>query len=66
MQYRVLLQEAPMVRTVVRHSVKTEGELEEALKKANAEPDSLALVEVRLDKFDCSEALKKLGKALRK
>jgi TPP-dependent 2-oxoacid decarboxylase len=55
-----------MVRTVVRHSVKTEGELEEALKKANAEPDSLALVEVRLDKFDCSEALKKLGKALRK
>lgn len=46
--------------------VKTEGELEKALEKINAEPDSLALIEVRLDKFDCSEALKKLGKALRK
>jgi indolepyruvate decarboxylase len=46
--------------------VKTEGELEKALEKANAEPDSLALIEVRLNRFDCSEALKKLGTALRK
>ncbi|MFA5271060.1 MAG: thiamine pyrophosphate-binding protein [Candidatus Omnitrophota bacterium] len=46
--------------------VKTEGELEEALKKAKSNPDSLAFIEVHLDKLDCSEALKNLGKAVRK
>jgi indolepyruvate decarboxylase len=46
--------------------VKTEGELEEALKKAKNNSDALVFIEVRLDKLDCSEALKNLGKALRK
>lgn len=46
--------------------VNTEGELEAALQKAKANTDSLALIEVCLDKWDCSEALKRLGKALKK
>jgi indolepyruvate decarboxylase len=46
--------------------VKTERELEEALKKAKDNPNSLAFIELRLDKLDCSQALKNLGKALRK
>jgi indolepyruvate decarboxylase len=45
--------------------VKTEAELERALKKAKDNPGSLALIEVWLDKLDCSQALKNLGRALR-
>jgi indolepyruvate decarboxylase len=44
--------------------VRTEGELEAALKRTVDEPESLALIEVRLDRWDCSDALKKVGKAL--
>ena len=44
--------------------VTTEGELESALKKAQDNSDLLAFIEVRLDKWDCSSALKVLGKAL--
>ena len=46
--------------------VKTEGELEEALERADKESTQLAFIEVRLDKLDYSEALKKMGKELRK
>jgi TPP-dependent 2-oxoacid decarboxylase len=46
--------------------VKTEGELESALKKAKDRPDELAFIEVRLDRWDCSDALKKLGAGLKK
>lgn len=46
--------------------VKTEGDLEAALKKAKDNPDALAFIEVRLDKWDCSEALGKLGEAIKK
>jgi len=41
--------------------VTTEGELEEALHKAQAEPETLALIEVRLDRLDCSEGILRLG-----
>ncbi len=44
--------------------VRTEGDLEQALKKAGDRPGELAFVEVHLDKMDCSETLRKLGKAL--
>lgn len=40
--------------------VKTEGDLEEALAKAQNQPNELAIIEVKLDRLDCSEALKKL------
>ena len=40
--------------------VETEGELEEALKKAQAEPDSLALIEVSLERYDLPPAMAKL------
>ncbi|MFZ5449955.1 MAG: alpha-keto acid decarboxylase family protein [Thermodesulfobacteriota bacterium] len=41
--------------------VTTEGELEEALHKAQTEPDTLAFIEVRLDRLDCSEGILRLG-----
>ncbi len=44
--------------------VRTEGDLEKALKKVEDSPGELAFIEVHLDKMDCSEALKKLGKEL--
>lgn len=40
--------------------VKTEGELEAALEKAQNQPDDLAFIEVRLERLDCCEALNKL------
>ncbi|MFH1442143.1 MAG: thiamine pyrophosphate-binding protein [Candidatus Omnitrophota bacterium] len=43
--------------------VKTEGDLEEALNKAKEKSDLTVLIEVRLDKWECSESLKKLGQA---
>jgi len=43
--------------------VKTEGELEAALAKAKAEADSLAFIEVRLDKFDLSAPLSRMAKS---
>ncbi|MDD5084599.1 MAG: thiamine pyrophosphate-binding protein [Candidatus Omnitrophica bacterium] len=46
--------------------VKTEGELEDALKRAKDNPDSLAFIEVRLDKWDCSSILRNVGKLLGK
>lgn len=45
--------------------VQTEGELEDALHKAHHNPETLAFIEVRLDRWDCSESLQKLGKKLR-
>jgi indolepyruvate decarboxylase len=45
--------------------VKTEGELEAALAKAKGQADSLALIEVRLDKLDFSAPLSRMAKALR-
>ncbi len=44
--------------------VRTEGDLENALKKAADHPRELAFIEVKLEKWDCSAGLKKLGKAL--
>ncbi|MGB2706212.1 MAG: thiamine pyrophosphate-binding protein [Candidatus Omnitrophota bacterium] len=44
--------------------VRTEGDLEAAIKKAEDNPDSLAFIEVCLDRLDSSGALKKIGKAL--
>jgi TPP-dependent 2-oxoacid decarboxylase len=41
--------------------VTTEGELEDALQRAQAEPDTLAFIEVRLDRLDCSEGILRLG-----
>ena len=45
--------------------VETEGELEDALKKAEANK-SLSLIEVRIGMWDCSEELKGLGKLYKK
>jgi indolepyruvate decarboxylase len=44
--------------------VRTEGELESALGRAEREVESLAFIEVHLDPSDCSAALKRLGAAL--
>jgi len=41
--------------------VKTEDDLEAALFKAQQRKDEFALIEVRLDKFDCSEAVRMYG-----
>jgi len=41
-------------------AVKTESDLAEALEKAKSKPDELAFIEVRLDRLDCCESLKKL------
>lgn len=38
--------------------VKTEGDLEAALKRAEENPDELAFIEVRLDKMDCPSSLR--------
>jgi TPP-dependent 2-oxoacid decarboxylase len=46
--------------------VKTEGDLEEALEKVQEKPDEMALIEVMLDRWDCSEGLKRLGISLRR
>jgi len=46
--------------------VTTEGELEDALQKAQAEPDTLAFIEVRLDRLDCSEHILRLGQIFQK
>jgi indolepyruvate decarboxylase len=43
--------------------VKTEGELEAALARAQKDCDSLALIEVRLDKFDLSAPLSRMAKS---
>jgi len=45
--------------------VSTEGDLEEALQKAQAEPDTLAFIEVRLDRLDCSEGILRLGQVFK-
>jgi indolepyruvate decarboxylase len=45
--------------------VSTEGDLESALALAEGRKDSLVFVEVRLDKLDFSETLKRIGKQLR-
>jgi TPP-dependent 2-oxoacid decarboxylase len=43
--------------------VRTEGDLEEALRQAAA-ADSVVLIEVHTDRLDCSEVLKRVGAAL--
>ena len=43
--------------------VETEGDLEAALVHAQARPDELVLVEVRLDRLDASQTLKRFGHA---
>lgn len=45
--------------------VETEGDLEAALSRAQSEKDQLAFIEVHVDPMDCSDALRRLGKALR-
>jgi indolepyruvate decarboxylase len=44
--------------------VRTEDELEDALQKARAENRGPALIEIMLDRFDTTDALKTLGSAL--
>jgi len=44
--------------------VRTEGELEAALERAQGERDELVFIEVHVDPEDCSSALKRLGRAL--
>ncbi len=46
--------------------VRTEGDLEDTLKQAKANRDRVSFVEVHLDRFDSSSALKRLGRALGK
>ncbi len=41
--------------------VKTEGDLEEALLKAKQRKNELALIEVRLDRLDCSDGVRMYG-----
>jgi indolepyruvate decarboxylase len=45
--------------------VRTEGQLESAIDRAARETSRLALIEVHLDPMDCSDSLRRLGKALR-
>jgi TPP-dependent 2-oxoacid decarboxylase len=45
--------------------VTTEGELEDALQKAQEESETLALIEVRLDRLDCSEGILRLGQVFK-
>ncbi|MBF0509656.1 MAG: alpha-keto acid decarboxylase family protein [Deltaproteobacteria bacterium] len=45
--------------------VETEGDLEAALQKAKTQPDSMAFIEVRLDRWDCSETMRNFGKTYR-
>ena len=42
-------------------AVGTEGELEEALRAVARRPNEPALIEVRLDRMDCSEAVRRYG-----
>jgi indolepyruvate decarboxylase len=44
--------------------VRTEGELEVALATAQSNTDCLSLIEVHLDRLDCSQGLVRLGRAL--
>ena len=44
--------------------VRTEGELEVALVKAKENIESVSLIEIHLDRFDCSQGLIRLGRAL--
>jgi TPP-dependent 2-oxoacid decarboxylase len=44
--------------------VTTEGEMDSALRQAKDDPDSLAFIEVVLDKYDCSDAVRRLGRQL--
>ncbi|MFC1589857.1 alpha-keto acid decarboxylase family protein [Candidatus Omnitrophota bacterium] len=46
--------------------VTTEGELEAALNRTRRSPNETALIEVMLDKMDCSEHLKRLGRIVHK
>jgi indolepyruvate decarboxylase len=45
--------------------VSTEGDLESALVMADARRDSLVFVEIRLERFDFSETLRRIGEGLR-
>jgi TPP-dependent 2-oxoacid decarboxylase len=45
--------------------VRTEGELETALVTAKANTKSVSFIEIHLDRFDCSQGLIRLGRALR-
>lgn len=44
--------------------VRTEGELEQALEKAQNNYKSLSLIEIHLDRLDCSVGVKRLGEAI--
>jgi indolepyruvate decarboxylase len=44
--------------------VRTEGELEVALETAKANTDRVSFIEIHLDRFDCSQGLIRLGRAL--
>jgi indolepyruvate decarboxylase len=44
------------------YEVRTEGDLEDALRKIETDPDALTLIEVHLDRLDCSQSLKNLKK----
>ena len=44
--------------------VRTEGELEQALEKAKYNYDRVSLIEIHLDRLDCSIGVKRLGQAL--
>jgi indolepyruvate decarboxylase len=46
--------------------VRTEGELEDALKKASDHRDRLCFIEVHLDRFDCCQTLARLTQAVRR
>ena len=43
---------------------RTEGELQQALEKAKSNVDIVSLIEIHLDRLDCSLGVKRLGKAL--
>jgi TPP-dependent 2-oxoacid decarboxylase len=45
--------------------VTTEGELHAALQTAAAEQDKLVLIELCVQKLDCSEGLRRLGATMR-
>ncbi|NEP52326.1 MAG: alpha-keto acid decarboxylase family protein [Moorea sp. SIO3C2] len=44
--------------------VRNEGELEQALEQAKVNHNSISFIEVHLDRLDCSDGVKRLGKAL--
>ncbi|NEQ86806.1 MAG: alpha-keto acid decarboxylase family protein, partial [Moorea sp. SIO2I5] len=44
--------------------VRTEGELEQALEQVKVNHNSISFIEVHLDRLDCSDGVKRLGKAL--